>query len=142
MKRPILPLSLLLVCLPAVFACSRYTAPSPLDGRWQVVAAEGGDPSAYPFSAEETVYWDFLNVLYKVGVHEGSHTPLRTREWGNAYFRRDSLLLVRGEPYLGKALTPPFPCPFTRDTLCVRYRLRGRELVLTGAGYSIRLRRH
>ena len=116
-------------------SCSRYTGPSPLDGKWKVSTVRYSSDHQYPFSTDQEVYWDFLNVLYKVSGPDYS-------EWGNAYFHRDSLVLVKDKSLVDKKSSRPIPVIAQGDTVGMRYRVWGKSLKLFGEGFEMTLTRH
>lgn len=125
----------------AVLGCSRYTAPSPLDGRWQVKTAKNNNTAIqYPFNAQQVVYWDFLNVLYMVSYHDQTHTPLITYEWGNAYFHEDSIILVREKQFRNKPF--PFPTDMLGSEIRLKFKRSNNSVVLENKNGQIRMDKH
>ncbi|MDO5036327.1 MAG: hypothetical protein Q4D93_05130 [Porphyromonas sp.] len=126
-----------------LMSCSKYTAPSPLDGIWSVeeITCDDGTTPQVPGIDLETsiIYFDFKNVLYTVGTIKKETSGYIRKGWGNVYFHRDEMRLVpdeRNDPY--------FPVPGNDGMgkeLTLKYKVWKGKLELSGNGYTLHLKK-
>lgn len=135
MKR-ILLYTLLFVFALFLSACSRYTAPSPIDGAWRMVKIENHSGEEMPIPDGAVPYWDFSNVLYSVGYQVKGGLGMRGLGFGNLYFKRDQMTLKAN-----KGVAHYFPVPSTDklSEISFTYRVWDGKLTLIGPRYTIYL---
>lgn len=130
----IAPLALVIVMV--LWGCSRYTAPSPIDGTWRMVGIRNVSGMELPIPEGAVPYWDFSNVLYTVNYQPKGQVGVRRMGFGNVYFERDKMLLKanKGEAHF-------FPIPSTDKLAEVefRYKVWDGQLTLIGSDYTIYL---
>ena len=117
-------------------ACSRYTAPSPIDGAWRMVKIENRSGLELPIPAESVPYWDFSNVLYSVGYQVKGGTGVRRMGYGNLYFQRDQMTLKANN---GEAHFFPVPSTEKLTEISFTYRVWNGKLTLSTPDYTIYL---
>lgn len=135
MKRRNLYFPLLLVVL-ALSGCSRYVAPSPLDGVWRMERIEATEGLEIDIPEGATPYWDFMNVVYSTGYQTKKDGWVHRTSRGNVFFDRDQIRFV---PDLENMRNFPVPNGKERDELILRYKVWRGKLELYGEGYTIYL---
>lgn len=127
------PLLLLMLVLSG---CSRYVAPSPLDGIWRMERIEAAEGLAIDIPEGATPYWDFMNVVYTAGYQMKQDGGVSRTSRGNVFYERDQIRFV---PDREDQRNFPVPNGKNRDELTLRYKVWRGKLELYGEGYTIYL---
>lgn len=135
MYRRILKIALPLLLITLV-GCSRYTAPSPIDGAWRMERIVTESDLVFELPEGATPYWNIMNVVYSVGLQRREGGGVQQTSRGNVFFHRDKIRFVPDQEHKRN-----FPVPDGQELeeLTLRYQVWKDKLVFYGEGYTIYL---